>query len=72
MSLWHYLWPWSQERKDRVEKEREIEERFQKQLEEAEERQENLKAAADKIREEREKRQTSVRMPFHSQPILQD
>ena len=68
MSIWHYVWPWSQEHKERAAKAREVDERFQKQLEEAELRQESLKAAVEKIREDRQNRQT--RAPLHSHPIL--
>lgn len=66
MNLWHYLWPWSQQRKDRANKEREVEQRFQQQLKEAKQRQESLKVAADKIRQEREGRQSGA--TFRSPP----
>lgn len=72
MSIWSYLWPWSQKRRDRVEKQKEIERQFQQQLETAVVRQKSLKDATDRIREDREKRQTKVRVPYHSQPLLQD
>lgn len=57
MTWFQYIWPWSKERREQAARAKEIEERFQAQLNEAEQRQENLKAAVDKIREGREKRE---------------
>jgi hypothetical protein len=61
MSLWSYLWPWSEERRQRAEEERKIEERFQAQLAEARQRVGSLQAATDKIREDREQREVESR-----------
>jgi hypothetical protein len=81
MSIWHYLWPWGQQHKDRAEEERKIEKLFQKQLEVAGNRQKSLKEAADSLKEatervreerERENRSSGVRVPLNSQPVLQD
>ncbi len=70
MNLWHYLWPWSKERKQRAKKAREVEARFMEQLKEAEARQDNLKEAVERLREERRKRSTGVHLPFPSHPVL--
>lgn len=71
MSIWSYIWPWSQERRNRLAKEEEVERLFRKQLKTAEQRQRGLRDATDKIREARERRR-DTRVPFQSQPLLQD
>jgi hypothetical protein len=68
MSIWHYIWPWSKE----AAKARKVQERFEQQLKEAESRQDCLLAAVDRLREEREKRQSALRLTMPSSPILQD
>ena len=71
MTLWSYLWPWSKERQERAEKSRQIEERFQAQLKEAEKRQFNLRAAVDTIRGDRERRETEGKRPSMD-PLMQE
>jgi hypothetical protein len=71
MSLWSYIWPWGKGWRERVKKERQIEERFQKQLQEAEQRQFNLEAAVTTIREDRELRETVSQRPS-ADPVMQE
>lgn len=56
--LWSYLWPWSKARRERLRRVKQVEERFQAQLREAEARQFDLQTAVSTIREQREHRQT--------------
>lgn len=72
MTLWSYLWPWSKERQERVEKAKQIEKRFKAQLEEAEKRQFNLQAAVETIREDRERRATESQRRPSMDPVLQE
>ena len=69
MSIWSYLWPWSKERQERAERARQVEERFQEQLKEAEKRQFNLQAAVETIREQRELRETISQRSPSTDPV---
>lgn len=71
MRWFDFLWPWSQARKERAAKIREIDARFQEQLTVAERRHASLVEATTQIREAREKRQEAPRNS-HPTPVPQE